>query len=103
MNSAAIVRLQRLLGAASAAEAARLAGVLAQTAACRDHKRRIALTVEQHHPDLLPRNSKGRKARADLNLREKLQAATVREHKLHSDRGTTAARNFRHSEIGLRH
>ncbi len=35
MKSAALARLQRLLGAASAAEAARFAGVLAQTARCR--------------------------------------------------------------------
>jgi len=35
VKSAVLARLQRLLGAASAAEAARLAGVLAQTARCR--------------------------------------------------------------------
>jgi hypothetical protein len=41
MNSAVLARLQRLLGAASAAEAARLAGVLAQTARCRDRAARL--------------------------------------------------------------
>ena len=41
MKSAALARLQRLFGAASAAEAARLAGVLAQIAHCRDRAARL--------------------------------------------------------------
>ena len=41
MKSAVLARLQRLLGAASAAEAARLAGVLAQTARCRGRAARL--------------------------------------------------------------
>jgi hypothetical protein len=41
MKSAALSRLQRLLGAASAAEAARLAGVLAETARCRARANRL--------------------------------------------------------------
>ncbi|MEE8454231.1 MAG: hypothetical protein V3R90_05665 [Limibaculum sp.] len=41
MKSAALARLQRLLGAASAAEAARLAGVLAQSARCRARAARL--------------------------------------------------------------
>ncbi len=41
MKSAVLARLQRLLGAASAAEAARLAGVLAQTARCRARAARL--------------------------------------------------------------
>jgi hypothetical protein len=41
VNSAALDRLERLLGVASAAEAARLAGVLAQTARCRARAARL--------------------------------------------------------------
>ena len=41
MKSAALSRLQRLLGAASAAEAARLAGMLAEIARCRARAARL--------------------------------------------------------------
>ncbi len=41
MKSAVLARLQRLLGAARAAEAARLAGALAQTARCRGRAARL--------------------------------------------------------------
>jgi len=65
MKSAALARLQRLLGAASAAEAARLAGVLAETARCRDRAARLRGEIGVSRREAAP--GAGRLAAADLS------------------------------------
>lgn len=91
MKSAALARLQRLLGAASAAEAARLAGVLAQSARCRARAARlrgeIGVSGRETAPDARPLSAAELAAasRWDLRLAERARAEEARAGALEAE------------------
>jgi hypothetical protein len=91
VKSAALARLQRLLGAASAAEAARLAGVLAQSARCRARAARlrgkIGTSVGEPGPGAGPLSAAELAAasRWDLRLAERARAEEARAGALEAE------------------